>query len=126
MNVRVSRIDHIQIAAPEGCEAAARQFYGLLLGLQELEKPEPLRSRGGCWFQCGSQQVHIGVQHDFLPAKKAHPAFVTEHFDELRRILLAGGVKVTDEALPETRRFHAEDPGGNRLEFLDARPAGAA
>jgi hypothetical protein len=71
MNVRVSRIDHLQIAAPEGCESAAREFYGSLLGMPEIEKPEPLRSRGACWFQCGDQQVHIGVEQNFRAAKKS-------------------------------------------------------
>jgi catechol 2,3-dioxygenase-like lactoylglutathione lyase family enzyme len=123
MNVHVSGIDHIQIAAPEGCEAAAREFYGSLLGMQELEKPESLRSRGGCWFQCGSQQLHIGVQQDFRPAKKAHPAFVTVNLDELRKALLARGIKVSDDhSIPSARRFHSEDPWGNRLEFMESPP----
>jgi catechol 2,3-dioxygenase-like lactoylglutathione lyase family enzyme len=118
---RVTGIDHIQIAAPERCEAAAREFYGSLLGFQELEKPEPLRSRGGCWFQCGSQQVHIGVEKDFRPAKKAHPAFAVSDFNDVRQALLAHGVKVIDDpTIPGTRRFFAEDPWGNRLEFLEA------
>jgi catechol 2,3-dioxygenase-like lactoylglutathione lyase family enzyme len=114
-------MDHLQIAAPEGCETAAREFYGALLGLPELEKPEPLRARGGCWFQCGAQQLHIGVQRDFRPAKKAHPAFVANDLDDLRQALFAAGIKVTDDhSLPGTRRFFAEDPWGNRLEFLEA------
>jgi catechol 2,3-dioxygenase-like lactoylglutathione lyase family enzyme len=121
MKVCVSGIDHIQIAAPQGCEPAARKFYGSLLGLQELEKPEPLRSRGGCWFQCGSQQLHIGVEKDFRPTKKAPPGFAVSDLHDLRQALLAHGVKVTDDtSLPATRRFFAEDPWGNRLEFLEA------
>jgi catechol 2,3-dioxygenase-like lactoylglutathione lyase family enzyme len=67
---RVARVDHIQIAAPEGCERAARAFYGSILGLQEVEKPWALHARGGCWFQCDQQQVHIGVEPGFRPAKK--------------------------------------------------------
>jgi catechol 2,3-dioxygenase-like lactoylglutathione lyase family enzyme len=119
MKFRIAHIDHIQIAAPQGCETAARDFYGVLLGLRELEKPEPLRARGGCWFECGPQQLHIGVEGDFRPAKKAHPAFVVSNFDDLRQALLAHGVKVTDDtSIPGIRRFHAEDPWGNRLEFL--------
>ena len=111
MAFRIAQLDHIQIAAPEGCEAAARDFYGALLGLRELEKPEPLRSRGGCWFECGAQQLHIGVERDFPPARKAHPAFAATNLEELRRALLARGVKVTDDtSIPGTRRFHAEDP----------------
>ena len=67
-------IDHVQLAAPLGCEPAARRFYGELLGLPELPKPEALAARGGAWFQCGAQQIHIGVEQEFRPAKKAHPA----------------------------------------------------
>jgi len=121
MTSRVARLDHIQIAAPEGCESAAREFYGGLLGLPEIEKPEPLRVRGGCWFQCGPQQLHIGVERDFRPAKKAHPAFVANDLDRLRQGLLAAGVKVSDDqSIPNARRFFAEDPWGNRLEFVEA------
>jgi catechol 2,3-dioxygenase-like lactoylglutathione lyase family enzyme len=120
MNSRVARIDHIQIAAPEGCEPAARDFYGSVLGMKEIEKPPVLRARGGCWFECGSQQVHIGIERDFQAAKKAHPAFVVFHLDELRETLRARGVKVVDdENLPGARRFYAEDPWGNRLEFVE-------
>jgi len=119
----VARIDHLQIAAPEGCEAAARDFYGSLLGLQEIEKPPVLRARGGCWFECGSQQLHIGVERDFRPARKAHPAFAVPHLDELRRALSERGVAVIDDDnLPGARRFYAEDPWGNRLEFLEVSP----
>jgi predicted enzyme related to lactoylglutathione lyase len=123
MNPRIAHLDHLQIAAPEGCEAAARDFYGDLLGMREIEKPESLRARGGCWFKCGHQQLHIGVEKDFRPAKKAHPAFATNNLDELREILLARGTKVTyDTSIPGGRRFHTEDPWGNRLEFLESSP----
>jgi len=119
MKSRVARIDHIQIAAPEGCETAAREFYGSVLGMKEIEKPPLLRARGGCWFECGSQQVHIGVERDFHAAKKAHPAFAVFHLDELREKLRDRGVAVLDdENLPGARRFYAEDPWGNRLEFV--------
>jgi catechol 2,3-dioxygenase-like lactoylglutathione lyase family enzyme len=118
----VVRIDHIQIAAPAGCEAAAREFYGVLLGMEEIEKPPVLRVRGGCWFRCGDQQFHIGVESDFQPAKKAHPAFAVRDLDALHGTLIAHGIKVTDDdALPGTRRFYTEDPWGNRLEFVETR-----
>ena len=120
MNPRVARIGHIQIAAPEGCEAAARDFYGSLLGLAEIEKPPALRARGGCWFQCGSQQLHVGVEKEFRAARKAHPAFLAARFEELRNALQERGVLVIDDAeLPGIRRFYAEAPWGNRLEFLE-------
>ena len=117
---RVTRMDHLQIAAPEACEAAAREFYGSILGMEEIEKPPILRARGGCWFQCGDRQFHIGVERDFRPAKKAHPAFAVRDLDEFREALHARGIKtVNDDALPDTRRFCAEDPWGNRLEFVE-------
>jgi catechol 2,3-dioxygenase-like lactoylglutathione lyase family enzyme len=123
MKVRVSHLDHLQMAAPQGCEQAAREFFGAILGLQEIEKPEPLRARGGCWFQCGSQQLHLGVERDFRPAKKAHPAFVVPDLDELRQELLARGISVQqDDRVPGVRRFFAEDPWGNRLEFIEQAP----
>lgn len=116
---QIIRIDHVQLAAPEGCEAAAREFYGAILGLNELEKPPALRARGGCWFQCGSQQLHVGVEREFLPAKKAHPAFAVRNLNNLREALFAHGIRVIDdETIPDTPRFYAEDPWGNRLEFF--------
>ena len=119
MQTQIARIDHVQIAAPKGCEAAAREFYGTILGLKELEKPPALRARGGCWFQCGPQQLHIGVELEFHPARKAHPAFAVLSLDKLRDSLLARGIRVVDdEAIPGTRRFYADDPWGNRLEFV--------
>jgi catechol 2,3-dioxygenase-like lactoylglutathione lyase family enzyme len=122
MGFRIAHFDHIQIAAPPGCESAAREFYGALLGMPEIRKPDALRARGGCWFECGAQQLHIGVEPDFRPARKAHPAFVATNLDDLRHTLLAHSVKVTDDTyIPGTRRFFADDPWGNRLEFLEKR-----
>jgi catechol 2,3-dioxygenase-like lactoylglutathione lyase family enzyme len=122
MRATVSCLDHLQLAAPEGCEAAARDFYGGILGMTELEKPAPLRPRGGCWFQCGSQQLHIGVDKEFRPARKAHPAFAVRDLDGLRATLMRHNYRVIeDEALPESRRFYSEDPWGNRLEFVERR-----
>jgi catechol 2,3-dioxygenase-like lactoylglutathione lyase family enzyme len=120
MPARIARIDHIQIAAPEGCETAAREFYGSILGLTEIEKPAILRARGGGWFTCGSKQLHIGVERDFKPARKAHPAFAVTDFEKLRRTFLQHGIPVVeDENLPGTRRFYAQDLWGNRLEFVE-------
>jgi catechol 2,3-dioxygenase-like lactoylglutathione lyase family enzyme len=120
VTLQVSHFDHIQIAAPEGCETAAREFYGSILGMKEVEKPPVLRARGGCWFQCGPQQFHVGVERNFQPARKAHPAFAVFDLDGLRKILMARGVTVVDDdTLPGERRFYAEDPWGNRLEFIE-------
>ncbi len=123
MNDLIARMDHIQLAAPKGCEDAARAFYGGLLGLREIEKPESLRRRGGCWFECGEQQIHIGEEADFRAAKKAHPAFAVSDLVKFRESLIAHSVPtIDDDSLPDMRRFFAEDPWGNRLEFLEAKP----
>lgn len=120
MQDQIIRIDHVQIAAPEGCEAAAREFYGRILSLKELEKPLVLAARGGCWFQCGSQELHVGVEREFRPAEKAHPAFAVHKLDKLRESLLAHDIRViNDDSIPGTSRFYAEDPWGNRLEFFE-------
>ena len=117
-------LDHVQIAAPPGCEAQARWFYGTLIGLAELDKPEALSARGGAWFRVGDAQLHIGVEEPFAAARKAHPAMRFSD-DELHRVadrLAAAGAQVRwDAALPSVRRFFTDDPWGNRLELL-ARP----
>lgn len=112
-------IDHVQLAAPPGCEEEARRFFGGLLGLEELEKPEPLRARGGAWFRVGTQELHVGVEADFTPARKAHPAFRAPDYDELLNRLRAAGVEIAeDRALPGARRCHVSDPWGNRIELV--------
>jgi catechol 2,3-dioxygenase-like lactoylglutathione lyase family enzyme len=109
----------VQVAAPPGCEAAARHFYGELLGLPELVKPEPLAARGGAWFAVGDQQLHVGVERDFTPARKAHPALAVDELDALAARLESAGVPVAwDTDLPGVRRFYAQDPWGNRIELL--------
>lgn len=113
-------IDHVQIAAPKDSEAKARSFFGDLLGLVEIEKPEPLRARGGCWFRVGSRQLHIGVEDPFSPATKAHPAFTVADIDAVYNRLQSVGVDcVWDTGVAEIRRFYANDPWGNRLEFTE-------
>ena len=115
----ITDIDHVQIAGPEGCEPEARRFFCDLLQLQELEKPEPLKSRGGCWFQAGPRQLHIGIEDPFQPARKAHPAFAVRDIEGLFRTLAAANVGCKwDEDLEGVRRFFANDPWGNRLEFV--------
>ena len=122
MTFQIARIDHIQIAAPEGCEEAAREFYGAVLGMKEIEKPPVLRARGGCWFECGAHQLHIGIEREFRPAKKAHPAFAVFNLDKLREAIANLGIAVTDDDnLPGERRFYAVDPWGNRLEFIEVQ-----
>jgi len=114
-------IDHVQIAAPAGCETAARSFYGELLGLSEIPKPEKLRANGGVWFVCGAQELHVGVEASFAPALKAHPSFTTAgeaNLVALAAALEAAGSPVKwDDAIPGVRRFYTADPFGNRLEI---------
>lgn len=122
MGYQFSGIDHVQLAAPEGCEAEARTFFTGILGWEELPKPDALRKRGGVWFRCGSHEVHIGVQSNFVPARKAHPAFTVVDLETLKQHLLRSGVQVIDdEARSEegVLRFYVHDPFGNRLEFLE-------
>jgi len=122
LEYRFIGIDHVQLAAPEGCEPQARAFFGGLLGWPELPKPAALAGRGGAWFQCGKHQVHIGVQQPFAPAAKAHPAFQVRRLAALREHLRRNGVRIVDdEARSEEgyARFFAQDPFGNRLEFIE-------
>ena len=116
------QLDHLQIAAPPGCEAAVRAFYGDLLKLEELEKPDSLRTRGGVWFAVGDHQLHIGVEEPFAPARKAHPALRWESLTALQqvaeRLAEAGAPVHWDADLPGVRRFFSSDPWGNRLELL--------
>jgi catechol 2,3-dioxygenase-like lactoylglutathione lyase family enzyme len=117
--VALQDLDHLQLAMPVGAEAAARAFYGGLLGLTEIDKPANLRGRGGAWYQLAGRQLHLGVQADFQPATKAHPAFLVDDLAGLRRILASHRHPILDdEPLPGFERFYSSDPFGNRLEFL--------
>jgi catechol 2,3-dioxygenase-like lactoylglutathione lyase family enzyme len=117
---QLDSIDHLQIAAPSRCEEAARRFFGDVLGLTEIEKPAPLRARGGVWFAVGEQQLHVGVDEPFSPARKAHPAFRVTGIDELAaRLEAAGHPPRWDEDLLGYRRFYVDDPFGNRIELLE-------
>lgn len=117
--VGVVALDHLQLAMPRGREAEARAFYGDLLGLPELTKPPNLAARGGLWFALGAQQLHLGVEEDFRPARKAHPAFLADDLDGLRAALEQRGfAPYEDEPLAGYKRFYVADPFGNRLEFL--------
>jgi SAM-dependent methyltransferase len=122
MSFIYSGIDHVQLAAPEGCETEARKFYAELLRWIEIPKPESLMKRGGVWFKCGVHQVHIGVQKDFVPATKAHPAFHVHQLDAMRDYLIEKNVQLNDDDVRENEgvmRFYINDPFGNRLEFLE-------
>src|SRR5271170_796400 len=117
--MRIKAIDHVQLAMPAGKEAEARAFYEGLLGIPEVAKPANLAGRGGCWFAWGGLKVHLGVERDFRAARKAHPAFLVEDLGGLKARLIAGGCVVRgDEPLEGIERFYADDPFGNRLEFM--------
>lgn len=117
----IEAIDHVQLAIPRGGEDRARAFYAGLLGLEEQMKPPELASRGGCWFGRASLKVHLGVEDDFRPARKAHVAFRVDNVERLARRARASGFEVVeDAALAGRERVFVFDPFGNRLEFLDA------
>lgn len=114
-------VDHVQITIPAGEEAAARAFYGALLGLPEIPKPPALAERGGCWFAAPNLALHLSADPGFAPASKAHPAFQVADLDACARALFAAGVQlIPDNSVPHVRRFYAADPFGNRLELLQA------
>jgi GNAT superfamily N-acetyltransferase len=118
-------IHHVQLACPAGSEDTLRDFYGGVLGFREVAKPPVLAARGGCWFRGHGIELHLGVEHDFRPARKAHPGLLVSDLDAWADRLRAAGAPVLfDDDFPGMRRFYSEDPHGNRLEFLEPRPGG--
>ena len=114
-------IDHVQIAMPAGEEDKARLFYIAQLGFMEIPKPPDLAKRGGAWFQAGSVQLHLGVEADFRPARKAHPAFIVDDLDTLIANVQSAGYE-TDTSQPPLdgyKRAHVFDPFGNRIELME-------
>jgi catechol 2,3-dioxygenase-like lactoylglutathione lyase family enzyme len=117
----VVAIDHVQLAIPPDGEPAARAFYGEVLGLVEIPKPEPLRARGGMWFQAGPVQLHLGIEPGMRPSSKAHPALVVTELDAwLARLHAAGCRWQPDVEVAGARRGHTWDPFGNRIELIEA------
>ncbi|MCJ7841012.1 VOC family protein [Lederbergia sp. NSJ-179] len=120
MSFSFKKIDHVQLAAPKNSENQARQFFSGILGFTELEKPEELRKRGGVWFSAGLNQLHIGIEESFSPAKKAHPAFEVVNLEALKQHLSNHGVEyIVDPHLPDANRIYTDDPFGNRIELLE-------
>ncbi|MEU0892882.1 VOC family protein [Streptomyces massasporeus] len=116
----ITAVDHVQLAAPPGSEELLRAYYVDVLGMTEVPKPPELARRGGCWFRAGAVQLHLGVEEDFRAARKAHPGLRVTGIDAYAARLESGGASVVwDSALPGHRRFYAQDPVGNRLEFLE-------
>lgn len=117
--MRLTRIDHVQLAMPEGREDEARRFWVELCGLQEVPKPPASAARGGCWFERHGVVVHVGVERPFAPARKAHVALCVEDLDALGSRFTAAGIAIVPaDDSPDRRRFHVADPFGNRLELI--------
>jgi catechol 2,3-dioxygenase-like lactoylglutathione lyase family enzyme len=118
--MQVERLDHVLLAMPTGGEGAARAFYADLLGIPEVQKPENLAKRGGCWFERGALKLHLGVERDFRPARKAHPAFIVSDLPALIARLAERGYRVVeDEPLSGYERRFVDDPFGNRIELME-------
>lgn len=121
---RISGLHHVQLAAPAGSEPRMREFFAGVLGLTEVAKPAALAQRGGAWFEGPGFQLHVGIEQDFVPAKKAHPALLTDDLDGLAARAAGAGYQVKRDSplvLPDGTEFahvYVTDPVGNRLEFL--------
>ncbi len=115
----ICAIDHVQLAMPADSEAAARAFYGDVLGLAEREKPEALKAKGGCWFERGGVRVHLGVDRDFRATRKAHPAFVVDDLAAISHRLGHAGIDFeAAEPVDGRARIFCADPFGNRIELM--------
>jgi catechol 2,3-dioxygenase-like lactoylglutathione lyase family enzyme len=116
----IKSLDHVQLAMPPGREADARAFYEGVLGIPEVRKPANLVKRGGCWFECGGLKIHLGVEEEFKPARKAHPALLVEDLASLvEKLARAGHPTRTDEPLEGYNRLYVDDPFGNRIELME-------
>jgi catechol 2,3-dioxygenase-like lactoylglutathione lyase family enzyme len=120
--MRVRRLDHVLLAMPPGREADARQFYQDILGIPEAQKPAELAARGGCWFEAGELKVHLGVEKNFAPARKAHPAFIVDDLAGLSAVLRDAGYPIAhDKPLEGYDRIFVDDPFGNRIELMEIK-----
>lgn len=119
----LTSLHHVQLAIPAGSEDTCRRFWGDTLSMTELAKPLALAARGGCWFGGGGVEIHLGVESDFAPARKAHPGILVSGLKDLAARLELAGIPVQwDDEMPGYERFYAADPVGNRLEFLEPAP----
>jgi catechol 2,3-dioxygenase-like lactoylglutathione lyase family enzyme len=119
MKIQFKRFDHVQVCIPKGTEDEARAFYGRLLGLEEIEKPEALKKNGGLWYTVADVQLHVGAEDVVAPSKR-HPAFEVEDVNGVRAYLEQNGVRTkNEEEIPGQRRFSFFDPFGNRIELLE-------
>jgi len=118
--MRIERLEHVQLAMPPGGEALARAFYSGVLEIPEMSKPPDLAKRGGCWFERGDLKIHLGVESEFRPARKAHPALLVVDLPDLVRRLKSAGHDVReDEPLDGYCRVYVDDPFGNRIELME-------
>jgi catechol 2,3-dioxygenase-like lactoylglutathione lyase family enzyme len=118
-----AQLHHVQLSIPVGGEDLCREFWGNTLGMKEIAKPPVLAARGGCWFRGGGLEVHLGVEKNFVAAKKAHPGVLVKDLSKLAARLEASEISVKwDDHFPRFSRFYADDPFGNRLEFLEPLP----
>ena len=118
--MRIIGIEHVQLAMPAGGEARAREFYHGALGIPEIAKPAHLAKRGGCWFESGAVKIHLGVEAEFRPARKAHPAFLVADLPALKARLRSLGYALReDEPLEGYQRIYVDDPFGNRIELME-------
>jgi catechol 2,3-dioxygenase-like lactoylglutathione lyase family enzyme len=119
----IESLDHVQLAMPAGQEAQAAGFYRDLLGIPEVTKPPHLAARGGCWFESSAVKIHLGVDPEFRPARKAHPALLVSDLPKLIERLRSAGVPVRDdEPLDGYERVYVDDPFGNRIELMEPKP----
>ena len=113
-------LDHVQLAMPAGKEQEARGFYAVLLGIPERPKPEHLIVRGGVWFENGAVKVHLGVDGNFRPARKAHAGLLVASLKPVVARLRSAGYQIVEgEPLPGYAHVYVDDPFGNRLELLE-------
>ena len=117
--MKISAIDHVQLAMPAGQEEKARDFYARLLDLREKPKPPELAVRGGVWFENDSVKIHLGIDPEFRPARKAHPALIVSDLAALIARLRGAGFEVIDDELVRYHRVYVSDPFGNRIELID-------
>jgi catechol 2,3-dioxygenase-like lactoylglutathione lyase family enzyme len=125
MGFTVIGLDHVQLAMPPGRESEAETFYAGLLGFVRIPKPEPMAARGGAWFASGPVALHLGVEADFRPARKAHPALVVRDLAGLVAAAAAAGIEVrANPDQPQGAGYYIDDPFGNRIELIEAEGAG--
>lgn len=117
--MKIVGVDHVQLAMPRGEEEKARLFYAGLLGIPERPKPAELVKRGGAWFESAHVKIHLGVESDFRPTRKAHPALLVEGLAQLTEKLRDAGYEVEDEPMDGRARIYVNEPFGNRLELIE-------